>query len=112
MNRSLDRVYTLEEEMAFIGERYLNYEIPKELAYLTKYARSEMQLVFLRYLLVFDTSWLFTERTGYYVNYKHMQRLRKKFRKLIRLHTEAKQNADLETLARIESGKYVVGSQK
>ena len=96
--------------MAFITGEILDIEhIPKNRWFLFKYFRSEKQRQFVKYYLTYNTFRYMKDRTGYCFDFRWLVKLRKKLMILVEAYDKARQEADLDTLAIIESGKYETG---
>ena len=102
----------IDNELAFISGKYLEEDLPKEQSYLLKYFRSETQVAFLKYYLMFEGYVRFVEHTGYSASWKWMELLKQKLQVLQAAHKKAKDEMDLETLATIETGKYKLRLRK
>ena len=63
--------------------------------------------MFLKYVIAFDGDYThFSDHTGVRCSLRWLKILHERLARLEQLHKMAKQNIDLETLAKIESGKY------
>jgi len=95
-----------DNEFKFIANEILEYIIPKDKSYLSKYFKSDIQREFLIYFLVFGEISKFAQHTGRVVSFRWLCVMRNKLRKIQRAHDVAKANFDLERLTFIENGKY------
>jgi len=102
----MDYQNNFEDEGIFISGRFFYYNIPKEQKYLLKYFKNDLQKQFLRYVLCYRSVERFTDHTGYYCNPRWLAYLKLKLEKLETAYDTAKKNFDLETVAKIEKGKY------
>ena len=96
-------------DLEFLSGQFFDYEIPKEKRYLLKYFKTDLQLAFLRYYLVFDNAAHFVEHTGYYCTDRLLWKLKARCRRLMRIYEEAKVALTEEGMAiveQIESGKF------
>jgi hypothetical protein len=96
-------------DLKFISGEFIDHDVPRDKQYLLKYFTTELQVAFLRYALVFEDTKLFKEHTGFYCSDRLKFRLLFRFRKLIKLHNQAKASyteEGLNTLQLIESGQY------
>lgn len=101
-----------EKDLIFLSGNFEEYEIPKDKLYLLKYFRRDIQQKFVRYFFAFNDFSNFVDHTGLYCQMRWLKMLHNKLLKLESLHKEAKSNIDLETLLKIESGKYKIRSKK
>lgn len=95
--------------MEFISGKFFDLDIPKEKRYLLKYYRNDLQRAFLRYYLVFGEAWNFTDHTGWYCSRRLAFRLANRYRRLVKLHDDAKlelSEAGMELVNKIETGKF------
>jgi hypothetical protein len=93
----------------FLSGKFFDLDIPKEKRYLLKYFRNDLQRAFLRYYLVFGEVWNFTDHTGYYCSKRLAFRLANRYKRLTKLHQEAKISLDedgIEIVELLERGKY------
>lgn len=79
--------------------------IPKDKKYLTKYFKTDVQRTFLAYFILFGTYDNFVDHTGLYCQRRYLKILHDKMLRIEEAHRIAKQNLDLDILAKIESGK-------
>lgn len=96
----------MSRDLAFISRRFDTVELPREKAYLYKYFKTKVQEAFLKYVYVFGEYSNFSDHTGISCTPRWLKKLHDRLVKLETLHREAKQGFDLETLAKIETGKY------
>jgi len=97
-----------KRDLIFLSGNFDEIEIPKEKNYLFKYFRKDIQQAFIKYFFAFDSFDNFVDHTGFYCQTRWLRILHKKLINLEFLHKEAKNNIDLETLLKIESGKYKI----
>ena len=99
-------------DLSLISREFENLEFPKEKRYLLKYFGTVLQVAFLKYFFVFgeyDNFYdNFVDHTGLSCRPKWLKELNQKLRKLEAAHKEAKLNMDMETLAKIEMGKFKI----
>ncbi len=88
-------------------------DLPKEKQYLQKYFKTEIQLQFVKYYLLFKTDVItkdytqqFIAHTGFDVATRFLIKLKLKLDELIEQREMAKNDFDFEKVALIESGKY------
>lgn len=94
-------------ELQFISGKLLDWRtLPKSKKWLFKYFKSNRAKAFVHYYLTFGNFTNFVDRTGWYFTERNMLKSVKKLKKLLEAHHEAKSNIDLETLAKIETGKF------
>lgn len=98
----------LDRDLAFIGEKYLDVDLPKEKRYLLKYFDTRIQEAFVKYVHVFGDYENFVDHTGLRCKKQYLQTLHERLQKLEALHRQAKSSMDLETLAEIEMGNYKI----
>jgi hypothetical protein len=96
----------LNRDLVFLSRQFETIELPREKAYLYKYFKTKLQDAFLKYFFAFGDYTHFTAHTGLRSEYYWLKNLHCRLVQLEELHRTAKQNADLTTLAKIESGKY------
>jgi len=98
--------------LQFIGGVFLEYELPRERLYLFRYFRTHIERAFLCYYYCFKDFDNFTDHTGHFCQKRWLRLLMKRHDRLVAIHSEAKNNVDLEAgmslLAKIEKGKYVL----
>lgn len=94
-----------ECDLKMISGDFEKYHIPKDKKYLLKYFKTDTQLAFLKYILVFKNYENFTDHTGRWCRPKYLKALNERFLAIQAAHNEAKFNFDLTYLAKIESGK-------
>ena len=92
-------------ELDFLSGRFFDVELPKEKWYLEKYFKSDIQMQFLLYYYVFGESHRFREHAGIACSKRWLEILEVRYNRLVEAHKKAKENFDLETLTKIESGK-------
>lgn len=95
-----------KKDLIFISGDFFDFEIPKEKNYLFKYFRKDIQQKFIKYFFAFGDFENFVDHTGLYCQRRWLKILYKKLLKLESAHKIAKSNIDLNTLIRIEAGKY------
>jgi len=95
-------------DLDFISGKFFDYTLPKELRYLQKYFKSEVQMQFLRYYILFGHTTRFVDHTGHAVSRRWLKKLKVKFISITESHQQAKKDFDLTKVAKIESGKYKV----
>ena len=95
--------------LSFISGNFFDVEIPKEKRYLLKYFKTDIQVAFLRYYLVFGCVVNFVDHTGFYCSIRMLYKMQKKLRHLSDAHAKAKSELteeNMEILQLLESGKY------
>lgn len=97
-----------KRDLIFLSGEFNDFEIPKEKNYLFKYFRKEIQQRFIRYFFAFNSFDNFVDHTGFYCQKRWLKMLYNKLLKLEALHKESKSVLDLDTLTKIESGKYKI----
>lgn len=95
----------MKDDLAFLSNQYVDYEVPKDKRYLLKYFRTPVQRDFLKYYFVFGNFDHFIDHTGHACQKRWLKLLFKKMQKIELMRNKAKQDFDLEQLAKIESGK-------
>lgn len=81
------------------------YDIPKELSWLSKYFKTEIQQQWLRYFLHNGNIDLFVQHTGCFVKKAHLKQLEIRYHKLIAKQNSAKNDFELEKLWEIKTGR-------
>jgi coproporphyrinogen III oxidase len=94
------------KELKFIGGVFFEYVLPKEKNFLFKYFRTDIEKAFLRYYYCFGEYDHFSDHTGHRCQKRWLRLLRQRHDALVEAHAAAKQEADFDLLALIESGKY------
>jgi hypothetical protein len=97
-----------KRDLLFISGEFDGFDLPKEKNYLFKYFRKDIQQKFVRYFFAFNDFDNFVDHTGLYCQKRWLKILYNKLLKLESLHKQAKSSIDLETLLKIESGKYKI----
>lgn len=92
-------------DLKLISLQLESVELPKEKKYLLKYFDTPLQIAFLKYFHVFGDYANFVDHTGISCQLKWLKTLHSKLQRIEKMHKEARSNMDLETLAKIESGK-------
>jgi hypothetical protein len=98
-------------DLDFISGEFFEYEIPKDKRFLLKYYKTDMQLAFLRYYLVFGECRNFVDHTGCHCSPRMVYRLEHRFQFLVNAHSQAKSSfteESMEFLQLVESGKLVL----
>ena len=101
-------------DVDFISAKFVDYEIPRDKKFLLKYFTTNLQVAFLRYFLMCDSTRLFNDHTGYFCSERLRFRFIARFRKLVDLHKKSKNSMTedgLETLQLLESGQYPLTSK-
>lgn len=96
-------------DLDFISGDFLDHEIPREKQYLLKYFTTDVQVAFLRYVLVFENAKLFKQHTGHFCSDRLRFRLMARFRQLTKIYNEVKgvfTEKALNDLQLLESGQY------
>lgn len=96
-------------DLHFISGTFFEYDVPKDRRYLLKYFKTDLQLAFLRYYLVFGDCKNFTDHTGYVCNRRLRDKLMNRFHGLIRAYETAKRSLTeegMDVLHLIETGKF------
>ena len=94
----------MQQDLIFLSGDFAY--IPKEKRYLTKYFKTEIQVVFLSYFFLFGNYDNFVNHTGVYCQVRYLKILHSRLLKIELAHQNAKKNIDLTNLALIESGKF------
>ena len=93
-------------DLDFLSDKHSEYSLSKEQKYLLKYFKTPLQQAFLKYFFVFGETSCFVEHTGYFTTKSYLYRQTQKLNQLLEAHATAKSSMDLDTLWKIESGKY------
>lgn len=96
----------MNSDLDFISRKFSNWELPRDKKYLSKYFTSESQQEFLRYYLLFGNFDHFVDHTGYLCTKKWLNELVGRIKEVEAVRNKAKQDFDLEYLAKIENGEY------
>ena len=97
----------MNKDLIFISGNF-NIDLPKEKKYLLKYFDTPIQEAWLLYLNSFGDAKNFVDHTGVYCAPTYFYNLNQKLIKIEEKHKEAKSSVDLTTLAKIESGKFII----
>jgi hypothetical protein len=95
-----------ERDRNLISGLFLEDNIAHDKFWMCKYFKSEIQKRFLIYFLIFGSHYYFNRHSGIPCTKRYLKKMKKKFTVLENLHKQAKENFDLETLSKIEMGKY------
>ena len=96
----------LINDLIFISGEFEKLDLPRDKRYLYKYYKTPLQKAFLKYVFLFRSYENFINHTGFHCREKWMKVLFDKLIFLENLHKECKQNMDMKTLAKIETGKF------
>ena len=99
-------------DLDFIGRRYETYQLPKEKKYLQKYFKTPLQKAFVKYFFVFGDFDNFCNHTGIVCQTRSLRELRDRLLILETAHKNFKMAMDLDSLARLESGKFKISLEK
>lgn len=98
-----------DKDLKLISGIFLEDNIPQNKLWLKKYFKSNIQVKFLSYSLLFDNISYFCRHTGVKCSLRYAKKMKKKYKYLIKSHEEAKKNFDLDLLVAIENGKLKCG---
>ncbi len=101
------------KDLELIAGTFLDYEIPKEKRYLLKYFKTDLQLAFLRYYMVFGEHRNFVDHTGYYATRRMLWMLQARYHALVNAYESAKNSLTeqgMETVLAIENGTFLARS--
>jgi len=93
----------------FISGDFLSLEIPKKQKFLLKYFKTDIQLAFLRYYLVFGNWKNFVDHTGYHCKERYLRKQEDRYHALMKAHAEASSVMDedhMKMLQAINEGKF------
>jgi hypothetical protein len=100
-------------DLEFVAGDFFDTPIPKEQLFLLKYFKTELQLSFLKYYLVFGQNVAnFVDHTGCYCNYKSLHTMRLQIQRILEAHEKAQKAMDFEALWKIEAGEYELKRKK
>ncbi len=102
----------MNTELAFISGAIFDIELPKEMRYLYKYFKTDIQRQFLRYYYVYGNWTHFLDHTGLYCKVRWLYGLETRLKFIQNMHRKAKADFDLGTIALLESGKFKAGKIK
>jgi len=94
------------KEAVFLAGLFFDYDIPREKIFLLKYFRSPLEKQFIKYYLCLGEIDNFVDHTGYFCQKKWLKILKKRIDGLITAYDKYKQEGDLDTLCKIENGKF------
>lgn len=96
-------------DLDFISGKFIDYEIPKEQRYLLKYFKTDTQVAFLKYYLIFKSFRNFVDHTGFYCSERMLYKMQRKYKKLTNAWIKARSEMteeNMEMLNLIESGLF------
>jgi len=99
----------MKHDLYFISGEFFEFEIPKTQQFLLQYFKTDLQVAFLRYYLVFGEWKNFVDHTGYYCKERYLHKCEKRYHVLMDAHKEATSVLDEEhmtMLQKLSSGKY------
>jgi len=100
----------MKDDLALISGNFFDCDIPKNKRYMIPYFnKTECQMQFLRYYIIFKGVVRFTSHTGFYLSRRWWKKLRKRYHGLERVWAEAQKQAlegEFEMLEKIQKGKY------
>lgn len=102
----------MKRDCIFIGMSFLTDELPKDKKFLLNYFKGKVQETFLRYLVFLGEYENFNDHTGLVCEKKWLKKLFKKYIDLIYIYDIIKKQIDIEKLAKIDSGKIKIYSNK
>ena len=104
----------LENDLKLLARQWENFEIPKDKKYLLKYFDTDLQVIFLKYYLIFGDYKNFVDHTGFKCGEIWLDFLCKKLQIILKAHKDAKTNPDMELgmkeVSVIQSGKFKFSS--
>lgn len=101
----------MHRDLKLLAAEFFDLEIPKDKKYLCHYFKSDLQLAFLRYYLIFENADNFIDHTGYYCSTRFVHKLLKKIKLLTDIHQFLKKNLNeqnMELITQLESGRYKI----
>jgi len=99
----------MKHDLYFISGKFFELEIPKKQQFLLQYFKTDLQIAFLRYYLVFGEWKNFVDHTGYHCKDRYLYKCEKKYHQLMDAYREASSVLDEEHMAmlqKLSSGKY------
>lgn len=99
-------------DIKFLSGEFFETEIPQDKKFLLKYFDKDTQEAFLRFYLVFNDWRCFTQFTGIAAGTRYLRKLEKRLNFLLTKREEAKLNFDMDTVWRIETGKFKINEMK
>lgn len=96
-------------DLGFISGEFFDYEIPKEKKFLLKYFTGDLQVAYLKYIMVFGDHKGFREHTGFNCAESLCRRLKNRYVQLTKLHDEVKKaftEESMSILNSLESGDF------
>jgi hypothetical protein len=99
----------MQEDLDFISGKFFDFDVPKQQRFLLKYLKTDLQIAFLRYYLVFGQWKNFVDHTGNHCTKVLLAKLEKRYKALTEAHAKALDDfteEGLELLGLIEEGKY------
>jgi hypothetical protein len=103
------------KDLDFFSGKFFEFQIPKEKRYLLKYFKSDLQINFLKYYMIFRNTKNFSNHTGYKCSESLKKKLEKRFNDLVELYDKSKTSfteEGLQTIQLIESGKFKLSNFK
>ena len=101
----------MKEDHFFIAGNFSNVEIPKTHRFLTKYFKTKIQKIFLKYYWVTRDWKNFVDHTGYFCTERYLRDQAHMFNKLMEVFemSSGKLNeSDMLVIQRLNEGKYKI----
>lgn len=95
-----------DKDLKLVSGNFLEDEISQEKFWLKKYFSSFLQIRFLSYFLTFRSHFYFDRHTGTVCSKRYLKKMKKKLCSLELAYEKAKSNFDLDSLEKLEKGKY------
>jgi len=99
----------MQEDLHFISGDFLDYEVPKKQRFLLKYFKTDLQVAFLRYYLVFGNWKNFVDHTGYHCKERYLRKQEVRYHSLMEAHKKASSVLDeehMKMLQKLMAGKH------
>lgn len=97
---------TNSNDLLILSRAWESIQLPSDRKFLDKYFTTDIQGTFFRYIYVFGNYDNFQTHTGIFVSKRYMIRMYKEFYDLIDAYIKAKKDFDLNTVVKIEDGKF------
>lgn len=102
----MDSLKTNAQDILILSRAWETIILPSDRKFLEKYFTTDIQGTFFRYIYVFGNYDNFQTHTGIFVTKRYMIKLSNQFKELISTYLKAKKDFDLQTVVKIEDGKF------
>ena len=93
-------------DILILSRAWEEIQLPSDRKFLEKYFTTDIQGTFFRYVYLFGVYDNFQTHTGIFVSKRYLKQMYCDFNNLINSYIKAKKDFDLETVVKIEDGKF------